>query len=711
MENVSPIIAPDKSLMLQHLDVLFGRALSGKIEITGISTGDVQPKTRTAMFGLDNLEAAVDFAAELNREQGRNVYVGAALRHEDTFPGKAADDSDFLRAYAVWADADDASQVESARSAYRAAGISPPYVVVTGRTPSKRSQFWWPLETPIEDIEALRALLRGVAKVLGTDPKVCTGKQLMRLAGTLNWPKKNDRVLERTEFVRVDSAAREFTEDQLHRAFPPLDRAEFSDAVQDVEIAHGGALGLDEKIMDGREGYAFKLVRAHLHELIGTTGAEPSVDELYRSVAPVYLKKVDQVRPGRGPEFLKQKCIEALRAFEAGQIPFMRDIDEAAQTYAERVREGGAHGPFEEVDGPEQPTMENDDDGPFRASDLRGDPPPRQWVVDDWIVKGAVNSLYGDGGLGKTLLVQQLACAVSIGEPWLGIPTSKGPVMAVLCEDDKDEIWRRHNDIKASMGYGVGNPFDDAWLWPRVGRDNVLIRWDKNGAPTLGVFHARLVERVIAERPSLLIIDTLADVYGGNEIDRPQVNYFVKTILGGLIKTLEADGHALTVLLVGHPSVAGKASGSGYSGSTAWNNAVRSRMYLTRPEEGSSDERILTRGKANYAKSGDETAIRLVYADGVLHAQEDAASGDSMLWAAREEAMRLVDRAWSGGRPFMQQQGHPRNIYAALPAEMKQAGFGPQITRQAIREALQEGLIAPSRTGDKRGYRSSKHGS
>ena len=41
------------------------------------------------------------------------------------------------------------------------------------------------------------------------------------------------------------------------------------------------------------------------------------------------------------------------------------------------------------------------------------------------------------------------------------------------------------------------------------------------------------------------------------------------------------------------------------------------RFAAARPEDGAADERILTRGKANYAKSGDETAVRLFYADGV----------------------------------------------------------------------------------------------
>lgn len=346
---------------------------------------------------------------------------------------------------------------------------------------------------------------------------------------------------------------------------------------------------------------------------------------------------------------------------------------------------------------------------PFRASEFVGDPPDREWIIDQWIIEGAVNSLYGDGGLGKTLLAQQLACAVATGGEWLGMRAKPGAVLAVLCEDDKGELHRRHNAIKAASGHVIGNPYADVWLWPRVGDVNVLISWNRDDAPVPGDFMKRLVETVERINPALLILDTLADFYAGNEISRPHVNYFVKTVLGGLIKRQQASGHPLTVLLLGHPSVSGIASGSGYSGSTAWNNAVRSRMYLTRPAEGAADDRVLTRGKANYAKSGDETAIRLYFADGVLHAATDEAEGGGILWGAREDACKLVDAAWGGGEPYSAQKTHRRYIYKTLPGDLKAKGYTAEIIRQALRELIEDdGIIAPGKTATMRGYKTAR---
>lgn len=704
MNNVAPILSPSKELMIRHLQFLFGRALTGRIEVTAIHTDkSAEPRPRTRFFDLEEIESAADFASEINSQPNWNVYVGAALRKPGTFPGRAADDDDFLATFALWADADDETQLTSARACYDPLGAAPPFVVVTGRTPTKRAQLWWPLDTQITELDALRGALRGIALALGTDPKVCTGKQLMRLAGGLAWPKLNKpgRALEPVEIIEPTRAARAFPIEQISRAFPPVAVVPAGTGMADITVEPSGALGLDEKITDGREAYAFRLIRATLREWIGETGAEPTPAELLGEVAPRYYRRIDVSRPGRDPGWLLAKCREAVDAFRRGMIPGMRSLDEAVATWATRKPEE------EEPDADGEPE-EPEQSRPFQASDFTGDPPERRWIVPEWIVEGAVNSLYGDGGLGKTLLAQQLACSAAIGAPWLGLPTTQGSVLAVLCEDDVGELHRRHYAIKASMGHTIGNPFSKVWLWPRVGEDSQLVRWDRNGLPALTPFAAWLTKMVEECAPTLLILDTLADFYGGDEIARTQVNYFIKVVLGRLIKERTAAGCALTVLLLGHPSVGGKADGRGFSGSTAWNAAVRSRMYLTRPEDGAGDERVLTRGKANYASSGDETALRLFYKDGALHALEDAGDGDSMLWAAKQEVVRLVSAAWRTGSPFTGQKTHRRYVYGVLPEEMQRQGFGPQITRQAVRQAIEDGDIWLSRSNGKSGFTGSK---
>ncbi len=69
-----------------------------------------------------------------------------------------------------------------------------------------------------------------------------------------------------------------------------------------------------------------------------------------------------------------------------------------------------------------------------------------------------------------------------------------------------------------------------------------------------------------------------------------------------MLRDLAID-HDCAVLLLSHPSLTGLNSGTGTSGSTAWNNSVRSRLYL---QATSPDTRTLKVVKANHGKVGDE---------------------------------------------------------------------------------------------------------
>lgn len=696
--TVTPILKPDVALMLEQLKALFGRAMDGRIEITAIKATSEKLRPRFRYFDVDDLEAAAEWAAAVNSEHMWNVYVGAALRRPETFPGEVASDADFLRTYAVWADADSEAMLTAARAAYDRERLPPGMVVVTGRTPERRAQLWWLLESPISDIEVLRQTLRGITISLDTDRSVTTGKQLMRLAGSLAWPKesKPGRVLEPTELIRPAAALREVPLEHIQRAFP-------APVMQSADHApeRGGTL-------------AGALAAADLRSALASMRSDDRA--LWVAMGHALKELGDQ---GRGLWIEWSQTSEKYDPADAARVwdSFQPSRTGYQAVFAEAQRRGWVNPATrrrddESFDPETGELVEADEDSqsePFPASVLTGEPPERQWIVPEWIVEGAVNSLYGDGGVGKTLIAQQLACAVATGSKWLGMPVKRGSVLAVLCEDEKDELHRRHNYIKDAIGVPINSAYSDVWLWPRVGEPNIIVRWDRDGAPALGPLYERVVAKVEEIRPTLLILDTLADVYGGNEIDRPQVNYFIKTVLGGMIRKMAAEGHSLTILLLGHPSVAGKASGAGFSGSTAWNNAVRSRMYLTKPEEGSGDDRVLTRGKANYASSGDETAIRLFFANGVLHACDDAEDGDSILWAAKEEAIRLTDRAWASGRPYAGQKTHARYIYKALPEDMAASGFSGQIVRQALRELIvDDGEITLSKGRGKRGYRTSK---
>lgn len=233
-----------------------------------------------------------------------------------------------------------------------------------------------------------------------------------------------------------------------------------------------------------------------------------------------------------------------------------------------------------------------------------GEPPEREWLVDGCFPKGSVVLLSGDGGLGKSLLMQQLCTAASFGYRWLGMACKQVRTYALFCEDERDELQRRQVAINAHYNVGMGD-LEDVLYRSRPGQDNILCgfdRWNATPEPT-GLFYA-MVSTIRKFGAQLIVIDTASDVFGGNEIAKDQVRAFI-TLLRGLAIDLGA-----CIILTAHVSNEGLASGSGLSGSRAWSNSVRARLWLTSKSKEGGNERYLRTMKANYGPSGGKIPLK-----------------------------------------------------------------------------------------------------
>jgi len=193
---------------------------------------------------------------------------------------------------------------------------------------------------------------------------------------------------------------------------------------------------------------------------------------------------------------------------------------------------------------------------------------------DDWLPCRQVTLLSGDGGVGKSLLAMQLMMALAGGTTWLDIPTTACRVFGVFAEDDDDELHRRLDAIAKAQNVDIANL--DAMAWRCAVSDPCeLIEIDSAGNLKPSDYYLRLVKAVREFGTRLLVLDAATNLYGGDEIKRRQVNGFV-TLLRRL--AIEIDG---SVVLLAHPSAQGISTGSGLSGSTHWNNAVRPRVGRT----------------------------------------------------------------------------------------------------------------------------------
>jgi len=180
----------------------------------------------------------------------------------------------------------------------------------------------------------------------------------------------------------------------------------------------------------------------------------------------------------------------------------------------------------------------------------------------------------------------------------------------------------------------------------RFGFDNILMTFDEHnrGRPT--TIFTEMAKFLETFRPTLIVIDTLADTFGGNEIVRAHARQFVQGIGGQLARQFNC-----AVVMAAHPSAAGISSGSGAGGSTAWSNTFRSRLYLTRPEgEGDDDKRLLSRMKANYAPKGGE--LTLQWLNGSFARADRAARGETMPWPDINAIFHEINRAWNADEPW-----------------------------------------------------------
>jgi RecA-family ATPase len=242
------------------------------------------------------------------------------------------------------------------------------------------------------------------------------------------------------------------------------------------------------------------------------------------------------------------------------------------------------------------------------------DVPAREWLVADWIPHGVVTAIYGDGGTGKTLAGQMLMTAAAIdGGTWLGIPVTRCRSFGVF----SDELHRRQARIADHYRIRLADLTDMLCL-SRVGENNHMVTFAADGEATLTPFWYEIRKRAKAHGARLILLDTLSELYPGDQNNAATVRAFVNQCCGRLARDCGA-----AVLLTAHPSLSGMSTGSGTGGSTQWNNSVRSRLYLTRPKPADGDNpddnaRTMTREKANYAASGAGTEIRLRWERGVF---------------------------------------------------------------------------------------------
>lgn len=254
---------------------------------------------------------------------------------------------------------------------------------------------------------------------------------------------------------------------------------------------------------------------------------------------------------------------------------------------------------------------------PLDWPDLAGkEPPERRWAIKGWLGFGHITLLVGSGGIGKTLLSQQMASCLALGKSFISDVPEPLTSLMWACEDDHDELWRRQVQIAKWCNAGLEVFAERLVIVPRHGLENALVTTEF-GKLLYSPLITELETQAKDLRADVVILDNVAQLFGAGENDRHAVTAFLNALSGAL------SGRA--ILLLAHPS---RSTGSEFSGSSAWENVARTRLYLgaTLPGEKPDPEaapednvRYLSRRKSNYSQKDWR---RMTYAEGALTPDE-----------------------------------------------------------------------------------------
>jgi RecA-family ATPase len=320
--------------------------------------------------------------------------------------------------------------------------------------------------------------------------------------------------------------------------------------------------------------------------------------------------------------------------------------------------------------------------------------PDREWFIRDRIPIRQPVLFSGEGAVGKSLIVQHLLAATALGRDWLSMLPEPGGAWYLGAEDDERELRIRLEAIRKHFGVSYTDLIEgDFRMKSLFGEDAVLGAPNRQGIVEPTALFDQLFEEAADAKPKVIALDASADVFAGDEINRSQVRQFV-----GLLRKLAGatDG---AVILLSHPSLTGISSGTGLSGSTAWHNSVRARMYLTSPkpeagEQPDSDLRELTFKKNQYGPIGESLILR--YRNGLFLPEGGISSLEKV---AREAAaddlfLALLTRFNLAHRTVSDKPGinYAPTVFAR-EEEAKKSGTNARMMADAMRRLFQAGKI------------------
>jgi hypothetical protein len=240
-------LAPNLADISAHLHALFAPDFVHHYPDAWIEIAYCRPDeklNKAEIFSAFDLEGAAKFAFDTNT-RGFNVYVGAALRHGDKPKSGRASDTHFLAARYCWAEYDNAGDHERITAICQELGPQPALGVATGTIPNPRLQIFLKMAQPTTEADEIKACNKALKELFQSDD-VENPSRVMRLAGTVNYPKKDKRAKgyeTALTTLHINRNAPSYSVEALCGLSPASESADAADADYDAFDEFGRANG------------------------------------------------------------------------------------------------------------------------------------------------------------------------------------------------------------------------------------------------------------------------------------------------------------------------------------------------------------------------------------------------------------------------------------------------------------------------------------
>lgn len=189
---------------------------------------------------------------------------------------------------------------------------------------------------------------------------------------------------------------------------------------------------------------------------------------------------------------------------------------------------------------------------------LEAKEPP--WTIGG--VLGGLGLLWGEAGVGKSFVACSMAAAVATGRPWLGHRVPGGAVVYIAGEGGAGGTARRMQAALTALS--CCDPEDEQ-----------VPLWIVTPGVDLVPGPAELLGIIGKIEPELVVVDTLARCFGGDENSTEDMSGFVRTL--DMIRDLGVG----SVLVIHHANKTDKSGSGKVRGSSVLYGAVDVSMQLS----------------------------------------------------------------------------------------------------------------------------------